>query len=169
MKIIFGLGNPGPKYKKNRHNVGYRILDKIAETKKSSFKKKVILTKPAGYMNDCGLSVRQTCRKHKVSFDDILLVYDDADLPLGKIRFRKSGSCGGHRGMASTAHSLETEDIARLKVGIGRDDTMDMADYVLSDFLPAEEELLEQIVKKASLACIDWVEQDMDSVMKKYN
>ena len=169
MKVIFGLGNPGLKYKNNRHNIGYRVLGRIEEIKKSSFKKKVILKKPIGFMNECGVSIRQTCRRYDVSLEDILIVYDDVDLPLGKIRFRKSGTCGGHRGMASAATTLDTQDIGRLKIGVGKDITRDTADYVLSDFSPAEEKLLGEVIDKAGEACIDWVQYGMDFVMKKYN
>ena len=169
MKIIFGLGNPGPKYVNNRHNIGQRVLDELGKITDSSFKNKVKLEKSKGFMNNSGISVEKALRRHGVLLEDTLLVHDDVDLPLGKIRFRKSGSCGGHRGVASAEDILNTQDINRLKLGIGKDVNMDTADYVLADFLPQEQEALAEIVARASSACVDWVESGMDFVMRKYN
>ena len=175
MKLIFGLGNPGLKYKNNRHNIGYIIVEEAAKKNKRSFKKSIFLgawlltgnvkvqgqgtqlVKPAGFMNNSGLCVKRVCKKYKSSFSDILVVYDDVDLPLGVVRFKKSGSSGGHRGMESIIQQLGTEEINRLKIGIGRNDHLDTADYVLSDFSASEKEVLVKVIEKAVLTCIDWV------------
>ncbi|MCF7908653.1 MAG: aminoacyl-tRNA hydrolase [Candidatus Omnitrophica bacterium] len=187
MKFIFGLGNPGIQYKQNRHNIGYRIVEKIAETENSSFKRKfglgglIAITKittpgesycfikPTTFMNNSGRCLKAAKKKYGFSLDDILVVYDDVDLELGVVKFKKSGSSGGHRGMQSIVETLGTDQINRLRVGIGRDSRIDTADYVLSDFSGSELKFLPEIINKAAFACCDWVSKDAEFVMQKYN
>jgi len=181
VKFIFGLGNPGRRYKNNRHNIGYQVVEKIAEKDSSSFKRSFklkaylaatdsyCLIKPASFMNNSGQAVRAAHKKYQFSLEDLLVVYDDADLELGAIKFRKSGSSGGHRGMQSVIESLETDQICRLKIGIGRDLGVDTVNYVLSDFSRSESEALEEVISKAASACQDWVLDGPDFVMQKYN
>ncbi|MCK9573977.1 MAG: aminoacyl-tRNA hydrolase, partial [Candidatus Omnitrophica bacterium] len=142
MKIIVGLGNPGVKYKNNRHNVGFMVADEIADRKNSAFKKgflangwiarikagedTAILLKPSTFMNNSGLCVKKIISKYCVRPHDLLVVYDDADLSLGTLRIRKTGSSGGHKGMASIIDNLGTNDIVRLKIGIGKSDEYDL-------------------------------------------
>jgi len=187
VKFIFGLGNPGSQYRKNRHNIGYRTVERIAQESDCSFKRKFglgglvalsktlpdeqgfCLVKPAAYMNNSGLCLRKALKKYGFSLENVLIVYDDADLELGMIRFKRSGSSGGHRGMQSIIDSLGTEEINRLRIGIGRDPRRDTADYVLSDFLDLERETLEEVIAQAAGACRDWVIEGVESAMSKYN
>lgn len=185
MKIIFGLGNPGQQYKDNRHNIGYRVLEELANIRgaklKRSFKlsaylgedniydKKVLLVKPRTFMNNSGLCVRKVFDKYKPDISDILIIYDDADLALGNIRFRERGSCAGHRGMSSVQSVLRTDEINRLRIGIGTPVCGELSDYVLSDFNHSEKELLDSTIDKSAAACMDWIEQGINFVMSKYN
>ncbi|UCD15291.1 MAG: aminoacyl-tRNA hydrolase [Candidatus Omnitrophota bacterium] len=185
-KIIFGLGNPGAKYKNNRHNIGYKVLDKLAQGSNARFRRKlkinahltkidiedrgVLLVKPLTFMNNSGICVRKTLRSYGILSDNCLVVYDDVDLALGTIRFRESGSCGGHRGIDSIIEVLKKEEINRLRVGIRRlQREGDLSDYVLSDFDKSELELLSSVIEMAVSACIDWVKFDNNYVMRNYN
>lgn len=132
MKLIIGLGNPGPKYAKTRHNIGFMVLDKLA--KKLSLKftanknylvdwaknETIELIKPQTFMNNSGSAVNKIIQKHKLSPQDILIVADDIDMGLGKLRYRTDGSSGGHKGLQSIIDALGTSEFARLKIGIGR-------------------------------------------------
>ena len=172
MKFIFGLGNPGSQYKNNRHNVGYKVVEEIAKRDESSFKRKFglggliakgggyYLVKPTTFMNNSGRCLRAAHKKYGFSLEDVLVIYDDVDLEPGVVRFKASGSSGGHRGMQSIIDSLGTESLNRLKVGIGRDSTADTADYVLSDFSRQEAKILPGIIDKVVSACMDWVYKD---------
>jgi PTH1 family peptidyl-tRNA hydrolase len=185
MKVIVGLGNPGVKYRNNRHNVGFMVVDEIAKKQNSVFKKgflangytakiaigkkNVILLKPATFMNNSGLCVRKIAAKYGVAPSDLLIIYDDADLPLGAIRIKKSGSSGGHQGMASIIDNLGTSEIARVRIGIDKSARQDLADYVLSDFSSEEKEEINQAILTATSACIDWVNSEIEPVMANYN
>ena len=185
MKIIFGLGNPGQQYKDNRHNIGYMIVDRFVNEQRVSFKRSfklaayiakkrieredVVFVKPRTFMNNSGMCVKKVLNSYKVSVEDILIIYDEVDLPLGDIRFRKKGSAGGHRGMAAAIDALSTEEINRLRVGIEGNRSEDLSDYVLSDFSQQEKEILGEVIERATLACHDWIEQGADFVMRNYN
>jgi peptidyl-tRNA hydrolase, PTH1 family len=147
MKLIVGLGNPGPQYEQTRHNVGFRVVDRLAEQQRWSWERrgramlangtigseKVVLIKPLTYMNNSGEAVGELLRWYKVQPEDVLVVCDDLDLPPGKVRLRSNGSAGGHNGLSSIIHHLHTNQFPRLRVGIGRpsNDRMDTVDYVL--------------------------------------
>ena len=147
MKLIVGLGNPGPQYEQTRHNVGFRVVDRLAEQQKWSWERrgramlangnlgseKVVLIKPLTFMNNSGEAVGELVRWYKVQPEDVLIVYDELDLPLGKVRLRSNGSAGGHNGLNSIIHHLHTNQFPRLRVGIGRpaNNRMDTVDYVL--------------------------------------
>jgi PTH1 family peptidyl-tRNA hydrolase len=185
VKVIFGLGNPGQKYKNNRHNIGYQVIDRLlAEhglTTRRNFRlsayiarKKdpsgwVFLVKPRTFMNNSGACVRKVLDKYKVVKSDALIIYDDTDLPWGSLRFRAGGSSAGHRGMASIIKALGSEEISRLRIGIGRASEKDLSEYVLSDFASQEREVLESIIREVSSASWEWVNNGIDFVMKKYN
>ena len=185
MKIIFGLGNPGRQYKNNRHNIGYMVVDKLAGMQKVSFKRKVKLSallamkrikgeevffvKPCTFMNNSGLCVEKIVDKYKVLIQNMLIIYDDVDLSLGQIRFRQKGSCAGHRGMASIISTLGSQQVNRLRVGVGRPQNGELPDYVLSDFSVSEREVLPDSIAQAASACLDWVNEGPDFVMKTYN
>lgn len=148
MKLIVGLGNPDRKYDKTYHNLGFRAIDKFAESIDAHFFKrmcesvvaesylngeKVFLIKPLTYMNLSGRAVRQMCQKFKIAPEEVYVFVDDIDLPLGKCRFRESGSAGTHNGLKSIVNELGSTDFRRLKIGVGRDEKFeDLADFVLS-------------------------------------
>ena len=185
MKCIFGLGNPGLRYRNNKHNIGYKVVETFAKAHKSSFKRNaalgadtarvtveaedIVLIKPRTFMNNSGVCVRKTLASYPCSFSDILVIYDDADLPLGVLRFRRKGSAGGHRGMASIIEIVGEQQIQRLKIGIGRTREDDLAGYVLSDFSRKEKSAIDEGISQAVAACSDWVRCGMDYVMRKYN
>ncbi|UCC95161.1 MAG: aminoacyl-tRNA hydrolase, partial [Candidatus Omnitrophota bacterium] len=174
-KLIFGLGNPGQKHKDNRHNVGYMVVDELAKVRGAAFKRsftlsascakiqigneRALLLKPRAFMNNSGACVRKALNHYKVSAEDWLVIHDDADLPLGAVRFRAKGSGGGHRGLGSIIEALETEQINRLKIGIGRPEEADLTEYVLSDFTPQEQEILHQVFSEAVSVCIEWLDR----------
>ena len=189
MKIIFGLGNPGKKYEETRHNVGFMVVDAIAsrfgeKLKAGSFNAEacriesngetVHLIKPKTFMNQSGESVRKAMHfyKEKLSAEkDILIVLDDFALPIGKIRFRESGSAGGHQGLASILESMNTLAIPRLRMGIGSSGARDRdwVEFVLERFTPPELKQIKKIVQTASEACIHWVDFGTEAAMQKFN
>ncbi|MFH1771896.1 MAG: aminoacyl-tRNA hydrolase [Candidatus Omnitrophota bacterium] len=185
MKLIFGLGNPGRSYAKNRHNIGYRVLDKLSERLGFRFKRNllcrarmarvkiadqdVLFVKPATYMNKSGICARRVIKSFSVPLKDSLFVYDDIDLPKGALRFRESGSSAGHRGIASVINAFQTEQLNRLRLGIGRNGSQDAADYVLSDFIKEEEENISEVIDKALAACLDWIKFGNVYVIKNCN
>ncbi|PKP55064.1 aminoacyl-tRNA hydrolase, partial [Candidatus Atribacteria bacterium HGW-Atribacteria-1] len=166
MKIVVGLGNPGSKYEFTRHNIGFRIVDNLARDMETEFKKaksyyslisrgminnhKVILVKPQTFMNLSGRAVNRVVSYYKIPLQDLLIVYDDLNLELGKIRIRKRGSAGGHKGMESIMQYLNSEDIPRLRVGIGNPSlnfNFDCVSYVLSNFNNDEEDKIKGTIK----------------------
>ncbi|MEI8350467.1 MAG: aminoacyl-tRNA hydrolase [Candidatus Omnitrophota bacterium] len=185
MKVIFGLGNPGLEYKQTRHNVGFMVIDKLAQRQKIVFKRSlrfeaffaagvmagedISLVKPRTFMNRSGSCVRNVLSHYRLTTDKMLVVYDDADLPLGAIRFRKKGSSAGHQGMASIIERTATQDIARLRIGIGKSSKEDLARYVLDEFSTQEKTVIEEAIEKSVSACIDWVNYGGDYVMQQYN
>lgn len=184
-KIIVGLGNPGPKYKNNRHNVGFTVIDQLGGQFAAIFKRSlflnaflaqitiagqsVILIKPRTFMNNSGTCVKKVLSRYGVPVAEFLVVHDDADLPLGALRFRKKGSSAGHNGMESIIKALTGEEINRLRVGIGKSSASDLTQHVLSDFSSGEQDMLKEAVRAAVSACIDWVSYTSDYVMSKYN
>lgn len=176
--LIAGLGNPGPRYAGNRHNVGFQALEALAEAHGLSFTKnehraetahgtivgeRVILAKPQTWMNDSGKSVAPLSRFYKVELQDMLVVYDDLDIPLGTVRFRNGGSSGGHRGVQSIIQLLGTDAFPRLRIGIGRPPgQMDPAAYVLQDFSADEQPLLWEVLRTARDLMQDWLAGDPD-------
>ncbi|MCM8773557.1 MAG: aminoacyl-tRNA hydrolase [Candidatus Omnitrophica bacterium] len=188
MKLIVGLGNPGKEYINTRHNVGFMVLDKLAQIKNFSFKKslifnsyiarkksflqEVILLKPLIWMNNSGRCVQKVVKRYDLLITrDLLVVYDDLDLELGKMRFRIEGSSAGHKGMVSIIKSLNTDKICRLRIGIGRpkDKSKDLSEYVLSNFTSEEREVLNRVFIKAVACCWDWTEKPLDFIMRNYN
>ncbi|MDW8064653.1 MAG: aminoacyl-tRNA hydrolase [Anaerolineae bacterium] len=183
--LIVGLGNPGPEYARNRHNVGFRVLDVFAQAHQITFRRilhqaliaegrlagqRVILAKPQTFMNLSGRSVRPLVSYYRIPLDRILVVYDDMDLPLGTIRLRPRGSPGGHNGMKSIVHALGTTEFPRLRIGIGRPPGhMNPADYVLQDFRPDEEEILEGVLHRALQAIRTFIEEGLEAAMNRFN
>jgi PTH1 family peptidyl-tRNA hydrolase len=156
--IIFGLGNPGLRYRATRHNAGYTFLDNFARYRKIKFRSqqgfrtaetkiaehKVILVKPRCFMNDSGFAISTYLAKRQ---DEIMIVLDDINLPLGRIRLRKKGSDGGHLGLRSIINALGFSDFARLRIGVGRSD-MAVIDHVLNRFTRSEAKILRKIIEK---------------------
>lgn len=171
--LVVGLGNPGPRYAKNRHNIGFQIVDDLAKTHGLAFSKsehkaetahgyidrqRIILAKPQTWMNDSGRSVAPLARFYKVEPQDVLVVYDDLDIPLSAIRFRETGSSGGHRGVGSIIQNLGTDAFPRLRIGIGRPPgRMDAAAYVLQDFSDEESSLVWEVERTARQLIQDWI------------
>jgi PTH1 family peptidyl-tRNA hydrolase len=179
--LIVGLGNPGKEHHDNRHNVGFMLIDLLAEKLQFSFSRrksksriaegyigdqKVILVKPHNFMNLSGHSVSRLVRFFKVPLSNILVAYDELDLPLESIRIRPSGGSGGHKGMQSIIQQVGSPDFPRLRIGIGRPPgRMDPADFVLQDFTPGEKELIDVTLHQA-VECIQlFVSDDLDAAM----
>lgn len=171
MKLIVGLGNPEPKYERTRHNVGFLVLDALYQNKwvkgKGPFQinqvpfrdGEVTLAKPTVYMNESGVSVKTLCDFFQVPPSDCLIVVDDVNLSLGKIRFRSNGSSGGHHGLESVIGELGTNQFPRLRVGVAAQDLsgQDLTHYVLGRFSREEWDQLQPQIEKARDACLEWL------------
>ena len=184
MKIIVGLGNPGVRYENTRHNAGFMVMDRIAELlgvniDKEKFEGKyaktkvngedVILLKPETFMNNSGFSLRACMDFFKVSNKDILVVYDDLDTPVGKIRLRQKGSAGGHNGVKSVITCALTNEFDRIRVGIGRDPQIPIVNYVLSKFRAEEQDPLKEAVNEAAEAAVYAIDHSFADTMNRYN
>lgn len=189
MFLIVGLGNPGVKYALTRHNVGFWVIDELASrcrakarevkcqsylTRASLCGKEVILAKPLTFMNRSGTAVAALLKHFSLERKSLLIIYDDMDLPLGRIRLRPRGGSGGHKGMASIISFLQSEDVPRLRLGIGRpknshESSTDEIDYVLSTFSPAEEKIMLEAVLIAADAVEVFLSQGLEEAMNKYN
>jgi PTH1 family peptidyl-tRNA hydrolase len=186
MKVICGLGNPGDRYRFTRHNVGFRVVDLLAdrwgltgegrsrdgsallEVRHPEPVGKVLLVKPQKYMNRSGGPLRAALRQTDVDVaEDVLIVADDIDLPLGRVRLRRSGSAGGHNGLRDIMEVLGTSDIARLRVGIGR--RGEAADHVLSTFKPDERDLADEMVRVGADAAERWLREGIEAAMNAFN
>jgi PTH1 family peptidyl-tRNA hydrolase len=186
MKVICGLGNPGERYRATRHNVGYRVVDLLAdrwgqtgrgrvrdgsaqlEVARPEPIGRVLLVKPMKYMNLSGGPLRAALRNTDMEIgDDLLVVADDVDLPLGRIRLRRAGSAGGHNGLRDIIAALGTNEFARLRVGIGRGG--ETVDHVLATFRPVERELVDEAIATAADAAELWLRAGIDEAMNAYN
>jgi PTH1 family peptidyl-tRNA hydrolase len=183
--LIAGLGNPGRNFEHNRHNVGFMLLNHIAvrlgenfsrvESKalvaKSSYLgERVILIKPQSFMNNSGAPISSLVRFYRVSLDNLLVAYDDVDLPLGTLRLRPSGGSAGQKGMQSIIERLGTEEIPRLRIGTGRPPgRMEAADYVLQDFPANEMDLLKETLERAVEAVLTFMQYGVEPAMNAYN
>jgi PTH1 family peptidyl-tRNA hydrolase len=191
MKLIIGLGNPGKTYAHNRHNVGFQCLNYFASLHSIRFDRrqcqarvgigkvrgeKLLLAKPGTFVNLSGKSVAGLVRKHNIPLSDLLVIYDDLDLPLGKIRLRQSGSSGGHKGMNSIISALGSEDFPRIRVGIGRPQAEKQSisedaivSYVLSDFSSHEEAIMKPVIARVTEAIDCFLTQGIEAAMSKFN
>jgi PTH1 family peptidyl-tRNA hydrolase len=184
MKVVVGLGNPGSKYAGTRHNIGYMVIDYLAESPRagrfqSRFQgsiaelieegEKTLLVKPETFMNLSGRCVREVLDFYQVPVADLLVVCDDINLPLGKLRVRARGSDGGQKGLRDIRNHLGTDEYARLRVGIDAPGEADAADYVLSRFRPSEKPVIEEAVRTAGEAVIYWVRHGVEASMNRYN
>jgi PTH1 family peptidyl-tRNA hydrolase len=184
LPLVVGLGNPGEEYRETRHNLGFRVLDALAErlggdrgrlecnamVRETS---EAALAQPLTYMNRSGYAVRCLAERRGVAPAAVLVVYDDVHLPLGRLRFRPKGSAGGHRGMASVLHNLRSEEIARLRLGVGPEDDVlpgeGLADYVLAPFTTEERQQADELVGRAAEACLCWLRRGPEAVMREFN
>ncbi|WP_460167971.1 aminoacyl-tRNA hydrolase [Thermostilla marina] len=185
MKLVVGLGNPGRRYEGTRHNVGFEVLRRLAaewadgkprkqfhgETVEARIAGlKVLLLSPTTYMNRSGTSVAACAGFYRLEPKDILVVCDDLDLPLGKLRLRPKGSPGGHNGLADIIRMLGRDDFPRLRVGIGRPPAgAEAADYVLDRFSSEQRPVIESAFSRAAEAVVTWVERGIDEAMNRYN
>jgi PTH1 family peptidyl-tRNA hydrolase len=190
MKLIVGLGNPGQSYARNRHNIGFRCLNSFARRQGIHFDNRrakarlglgqvagvgVVLAKPQTFMNLSGMSVMRLVEKYDIALSDLLVVHDDLDLPLGRIRIRGGGSSGGHKGLSSIISSLGSQDFPRLRVGIGRPAAGEkpvetgVVSYVLGDFTPEEARMVAQVIPRVSQAIACFLSEGISSAMDRYN
>ena len=185
MKLIVGLGNPGKKYENTRHNTGFAVIDRTlaklnAELDKNKFNadytlinrngEKIYILKPLTYMNLSGEAVVPFMKYFGIEPEDLVVVHDDLDLPVGKIRLRQSGSCGGQNGMRNIIDLLGDSNIKRIRVGIGKDPLIPVVDYVLGKTKKEDLEVYNQALDKASDALIYWLDHDdFSKVMSNFN
>ncbi|MDF2947886.1 MAG: aminoacyl-tRNA hydrolase [Bacillales bacterium] len=183
-KLFVGLGNPGSKYEKTKHNVGFLVIDeladkldiKITETKFNGIfgqgflnGEKVFLLKPLTYMNLSGECVGPFINYFKIDINDIFVVYDDLDINLGQLRIREKGSAGGHNGMKSLIQHLGTQEFKRFRFGIGRPKYGTVVDYVLTNFSKEEEPDLKDTIDFCAKACIEAIDKNFKDVMNNFN
>ena len=181
MTILVGLGNPGRNYSDTKHNFGFWILDKFAEKRSLKFQagkgdyllvksNDIALVKPTTYMNNSGIAVADYCRYFQNTPEELLVVYDDIDLPLGTLRFKPSGGSGGHKGMESIIYQLESEDFNRLRIGISAENEMGPSErYVLSPFPKDWKEKINEMIEKACDGIDYFLTHDMKETMNKFN
>ena len=184
MYIIAGLGNPGKKYENTRHNMGFTAIDLLAEkfgikVNKLRFKaltgegriagQKVLLIKPQTYMNLSGESVRMALDYYKEPPENLIVIYDDIDIPTGSIRIRKKGSAGTHNGMRNILYQIQSEDFPRIRVGIGASGGLEWKDYVIGRMSEREARLLEHTADRAADAVQCILEKGIDKAMNEYN
>ena len=183
--LIAGLGNLGPKYAANRHNVGFRCLERLAADHGLTFDKRqkqarvalgtiggrrVVLVQPQTFMNESGRAVVPLARFYKIEPERMLVIYDDLDLPLGTVRLRPEGGSGGHKGMRSIIEHLGGQNFSRLRIGIDRPPgQMDPAAYVLQNFSAEEEPLLEETLQRAVAAIETWLREGIEAAMSHHN
>lgn len=184
MYVIVGLGNPGKKYELTRHNIGFIVLDNLAEQFSTSINKlkhkslvgetrisghKVLFVKPQTFMNLSGDAVKEIVDYYKVPLDHLIVIYDDIDIATGVLRIRKKGSAGTHNGMRSIVANLGSQDFIRCRVGIDKSPNIPLIDYVVGNFTDKEIKILEPTIEKLSSAIQTIIEDDVDIAMSKYN
>ena len=184
MKLIVGLGNPGPKYRGTRHNVGFEVIDELARRRGLVFEsapaaalmardrstRGVTLAKPLTFMNRSGQGVTELLRYYRFDVADLLIVVEDANLPLGRLRARARGADGGHQGLRSVSDALGSQEFSRLRVGVGRGDPRrDLADHVLSRFEPEERGDIEIAIGRAADAADMFTTAGIEQVMNTFN
>jgi PTH1 family peptidyl-tRNA hydrolase len=182
VRVIVGLGNPGRTYAHTRHNIGFDVLDTLAKRRGArilsrqcralvgSFEhygEQILLVKPQTFMNESGQAVGQIARKYNLEPGEFLVVYDDMDLPLGRIRIRPSGSSGGHKGMNSIIHHLHSQDFPRIRIGIGHQG--EAIDHVLSRFSRKEREVIDVAIQQAADALEMILDEGIEAAMNRYN
>lgn len=184
MKLIVGLGNPGKEYENTRHNAGFKFIDKFAQSQNLNFNKekfnglytefnykgeKVILLKPQKYMNLSGEVVIKFKEFFKINLEDILIICDDLDTELGKLKIKYKGSSGGHNGLKNIESHLHSNEYKRIKIGISNNKNHDKIDYVIGKMPKEELNILEKVTDKAPEMILDYLNLSFDNLMNKYN
>ncbi len=178
-----GLGNPGSKYSRTRHNIGFMVLEVIADRYPIDLKEKgeyiigrgsiegqeVVLVKPLTFMNRSGLAVGDVLRRFNVPVENMVVIHDDLDMETGKLKIRKSGSSGGHKGIESIIQNTGTREFIRVKIGIGREPEIPAEDYVLSKFKRDEIPLIKDAIKRASDAVVTILQEGVGRAMNRFN
>lgn len=184
-RAVVGLGNPGERYRETRHNLGFRVLESLARglgvdlagtecnSRTGRRGDDLLLVQPQTYMNRSGYAVRCLVERHGFEPEDVLVVYDEVALPLGRLRLRPGGSPGGHRGMESVVETLRTDRVPRLRLGCGGEEgppeDEDLVGYVLSPFRPEELEVADEMVERAADACRAWLAEGIEAAMNEFN
>lgn len=187
-RLIVGLGNPGPEYADTRHNLGFRCVEDIARRHNAAWQDRtqglasyvavvhteaenetIVLAKPQTFMNRSGPAVRDLLGFLKLDPQRTLIVYDEMDLPFGRLRLRERGSAGTHNGMRSVVSSLQTEDVARLRVGIGQSSPGEATSHVLGEFEADQQAAVDELVRHAADAALEWAEHGAAVAMNRYN
>ncbi|MDA3128856.1 aminoacyl-tRNA hydrolase [Aliibacillus thermotolerans] len=184
MKVIAGLGNPGKKYERTRHNIGFEVVDQLCHQLGLSWKKekwgmvastgvgeeKVFLLKPLTFMNLSGEAIRPFLSYYHISHEDLLVIYDDLDLEPGTLRLRLKGGHGGHNGLRSIIDHLGTKDFKRIRIGIGRPKNGNsVIQHVLGTFSRQEQTVMQDVIERSARAAEEWLSVSFDEVMNKYN
>jgi PTH1 family peptidyl-tRNA hydrolase len=185
VRIIVGIGNPGSRYKLNRHNVGFQFLDYFAQKKSLRFKPSksdyyfaegiidnnpFLLIKPSSYVNNSGIPVLSSVEKYKILLSDLLIVIDDINIPISSIRLRKSGGDGGHNGLGSIIYHLNSQDFPRLRIGIGKELTdVNLPDFILSDFEENEFEILKKSFVLSSVLVEEFITDGFQRMLNSYS
>lgn len=183
-RVVLGLGNPGERYAETRHNVGFRVVEELARRRGIALRPgecnsrtgrdgEILLAAPETYMNRSGYAARCLAERHGLEAEEILVVYDEVHLPLGKLRLRRGGSPAGHRGMESVLENLGSQDVPRLRLGVGRDDGApggeEIVEFVLSPFGPEERRTVEEMILRAADACEAWAREGAEAAMQRFN
>ena len=184
MKVVVGIGNPSRRYEGTRHNLGFRVIDRLADQHAIAVQRRrfdalvgdgsiagepLLLVKPQTFVNLSGSAVAPLLRWHKCALDDLLVVTDDLNLELGTLRLRRGGSSGGHNGVQSIIDCVGAKDFARVRIGIGRGNRPDPVAHVLGRFTPDEEPVAETAIDKAAQAAVLWVKQGIEAAMNAFN
>jgi PTH1 family peptidyl-tRNA hydrolase len=201
MRLILGLGNPGEEYRDTRHNVGFRVVEELARrweipvdrlecnslvgrlaagegsgvppADPAGILADILLVKPQTYMNRSGYAARCFVESHGIEPSAVLVVYDEINLPLGKLRLRRAGSPAGHRGLESVIENLRTAEVPRLRLGVAREEKVaggeDLVNFVLAPFATDERETVEEMIRRAADACEAWAREGVEAAMGRFN
>jgi PTH1 family peptidyl-tRNA hydrolase len=188
MRLILGLGNPGEPYRDTRHNVGFRVVEELARRWEAPLDRSecnslvglrpggegVLLVQPQTYMNRSGWAARCFAERHELDPAAVLVVYDEVNLPLGKLRLRRGGSPAGHRGLESVIENLRSAEVPRLRLGVAPEAGKpaggeELVEFVLSPFLPGEREAVEEMIRRAADACEAWLAEGIEAAMGRFN
>lgn len=179
--LVLGIGNPGQRYAGTRHNVGFAVIDAVRRRLAARSRGKrhearlwaaddVLLAKPQTFVNRSGTALRLLCKAHQLTPHEVLIVADDVNLKLGRLRLRRGGSAGGHKGLGSVIEAIGTDEVARLRLGVGRPDGGgDLVDHVLSPFPPEDEDAARQMIDRAADCVEVWLDRGLEPAMNQFN